>query len=43
LRRQLRIAGRGGELVRLQEPDMACGYREAADRELLPHQLRMSA
>lgn len=43
VRLQLRIARRADELARLQEHDMACGYWETAERELLPDLLRMSA
>ena len=40
---QLRIARRADELARLQEHDIACGYWETAERELLPDSLRLSA
>jgi hypothetical protein len=40
---QLRIARRADELALLQEHDVACGYWETAERELLPDQLRLSA
>jgi len=43
VRLQLRIARRADELAQLQEHDVACGYWETAERELLPDQLRMSA
>lgn len=43
VRLQLRIARRADELARLQEHDVACGYWETAERELLPDLLRMSA
>ncbi len=43
VRLQLRIARRADELARLQEHDVACGYWETAERELLPDQLRISA
>ena len=42
-RLELRIARRADELARLQEHDVACGYWETAERELLPDQLRLSA
>ena len=43
VRLQLRIARRADELARLQEHDVACGYWETAERELLPDPLRLSA
>jgi len=43
VRLQLRIARRADELCRLQERDVACGYWETAERELLPDPLRLSA
>jgi hypothetical protein len=43
VRLQLRIARRADELARLQERDVACGYWETAERELLPDGLRLSA
>jgi hypothetical protein len=43
VRLQLRIARRADELARLQEHDVACGYWETAERELLPDSLRLSA
>jgi hypothetical protein len=43
VRLQLRIARRADELAQLQEHDVACGYWETAERELLPDQLRLSA
>ena len=43
VRLQLKIARRADELARLQEHDVACGYWETAERELLPDQLRWSA
>lgn len=43
VRLQLRIARRADELCRLQEHDVACGYWETAERELLPDPLRLSA
>jgi hypothetical protein len=42
-RLELRIARRADELARLQEHDVACGYWETAERELLPDPLRLSA
>jgi hypothetical protein len=42
-RLELRIARRADELCRLQEHDVACGYWETAERELLPDPLRLSA
>jgi hypothetical protein len=43
VRLQLKIARRADELARLQEHDVACGYWETAERELLPDPLRLSA
>ncbi len=43
VRLQLRIARRADELAQLQEHDVACGYWETAERELLPDPLRLSA
>ena len=43
VRLQLRIARRADELAQLQEHDVACGYWETAERELLPDSLRLSA
>jgi hypothetical protein len=43
VRLELRIARRADELARLQEHDLACGYWETAERELLPDSLRLSA
>ena len=42
-RLELRIARRADELAHLQEHDVACGYWETAERELLPDPLRLSA
>jgi hypothetical protein len=43
VRLQLKIARRADELAQLQEHDVACGYWETAERELLPDALRLSA
>lgn len=40
---QLKVARRADELARLQEHDIACGFWETAERELLPDALRLSA
>jgi hypothetical protein len=42
-RLELKIARRADELAQLQEHDVACGYWETAERELLPDSLRLSA
>lgn len=43
VRLELRIARRADELAWSHEHDLACGYWETAERELLPDSLRLSA